>query len=206
MSKPVAIFGFGGHGRVLLDALIKLNKKISVIIDKNYQENSVLKNIKVYSNEEEFFDQADYHDYDCVIGVGKIPGSNIRETIWNKLADKSITPINIIHPKAILAEHYAIGSGVQILASSVIQQNSSIGDNVIINTGSIIEHDVRINDDTHVAPGSILLGGVSVGASVFIGSGTIVREGVRIGDNATIGMGSLIFNDVPDETKVLGRW
>jgi len=206
MSKPVVIFGCGGKCHVVIDILSITGREIAAIVDENMTYEKLPINTSLYHSEDEYLSNCMRDDYDVLIGVGKMPYSNTRQKLWDKLVSYHLVPCQLIHPSAHLASDQHIGNGVQIFASAVVQPNVRIHDNVIINTASVIEHDVVVEEHSHVAPGAIILGNVRIGKSVFIGAGAKIKENVNIGDNAIVGMGSVILKDVNPHEVVHGVW
>ena len=74
-----------------------------------------------------------------------------------------------------------IGNGVRVGSRCLLMQNVTLG-----------------------APSQDKIGSMpTLGDDVVLGAGASVIGGVRVGDRVIIGINSVVFNDVPDDSKVL---
>lgn len=206
MKRPLIIIGSGGHARVLLDVLIHQPYRILGVTDSNINRcyNVIgLFGVAVIGTDDLIFD----HDKDSIYlvnGIGMMPGSSVRQQIYEKFKDLEYTFARVIHPSAILASHVKLADGVQIMAGAVVQTGVIIGENTIINTRVAIDHDSHIGKHVHLAPGTVLSGGVCIGDHTFVGAGTIIIQGIDISDHCIIGAGSVVTRNLPAGSKVMG--
>jgi UDP-perosamine 4-acetyltransferase len=199
----VIIIGAGGHARVVLD-ILRYNPKIKVFcfINKFIKyPNEKIDGIPIYGNISVLpkFIKKGIKNFIVAVGDNKV-----RASYFKQLIKLGMTPINAIHPTAIIAKNAKIGKGVVIAAGSIICPEAKIGNNVIINTGTIVEHHDVIEDHVHMAPGIRSSGDVTVGNGSFLGVGTTIIQKIKIGRNVVVGAGSVIIRDVPDNTVVVG--
>jgi UDP-N-acetylbacillosamine N-acetyltransferase len=110
----------------------------------------------------------------------------------------------IVHPSAVICSDVQIGAGAVIFAGAVVQTGSEIGANVIINTCASIDHDCRIGHGAQLAPRATLGGRVKVSDLTFIGIGATVINGIEIGRNCVIGAGAVVVRDIPDHSVAYG--
>lgn len=200
MNDNLIIIGASGHGKVVADAAIRMNKwkSISFLDDnKNIEE---FMGIKVIGGSE------DYKQYilkaDIFVAIGN---NDIRLKLQTKLEkDKANVPI-IIHPTAIIGSNISIGAGTVILAGVVINSDAKLGKGVIINTGAIVEHDNVIKDFVHISPGVRLAGNVTICDKSWVGIGSCVIQGINIDENSIIGAGTVIISDVERNCTVVGN-
>lgn len=115
-----------------------------------------------------------------------------------------MTPINAMHPRAVIASTARIGDGVIVNAGAVLQPFAVIGDGCMIHSGTIVEHDCRVGDYANLAPGVRLAGWCTIGegARVFTGASLIPK--VRIGANAVVAAGATVIRDVEPGWLVAG--
>jgi len=201
MEKPIILLGAGGHAKVLLDALLKMNKKVIGIVDK--QTTKTLLNLPILGTDEKI-EQFAPNSVQLVNGIGSIANTEKRTQIYNKFIKQGYKFANVIHPSVILANEIRLGQGIQIMAGAVIQVGSDIGDNSIINTQASIDHDCVIGKHVHIAPGVLLSGEVKIGDGSHIGTGTTIIQGIKIGTNALVGAGSVVVKNVANNKKVMG--
>jgi len=108
----------------------------------------------------------------------------------------------IAHRASVISQDVSVGEGTIFQAGSIVCTGSRIGENVIINTAASVDHDCVIEDGVHVAPGCRLCGNVRVGRGTLLGAGTIVVPGVRIGRDCFVHAGVTVTSDVPDGETV----
>lgn len=132
------------------------------------------------------------------------PHGRVRLKFQEKLMEEGLTPISVVHPRAIIADNVQIGKGVQIMAGAVIQPEVKIGDQCIINTNASVDHEDVLEDGVEVGPGATLCGNVHVEINGWIAAGAVVLPRIRIGHDALVGSGSVVTKDVPSNTVVYG--
>lgn len=198
-NRPVWLYGFGGHAKVVADLLIACNMKLAGVIDDNQQvieltENAVRPGLKL-GLDPDIFNATE----PMVICVGS---NRIRE----KLATQIPNPfVSLWHPSTIVSPTASIGLGTVIMQGSIVQSETTLGNHVIINSGASIDHENRIADFVHVSPNATLCGNVTVGEGAWIGAGAVVIQGVNIGKWAIVGAGAVVIRDVPDYATVVGN-
>lgn len=205
MTRPVALFGAGGHGRVIADSLHRTGREICAIVDPTAPRDFA-DNAEHWPDETAFLESHDLEAIEVAIGVGPKPYDRKRVDLWNRLLNAGATICSVIHPNTVIANGSLLGRGVQLMAGCVVQPGSVLGENVIVNTRAAVDHDTRLGDHVHIAPGAILLGQVDVAREAFIGAGAVIAQGCRVGAEAVVGMNSTVLADVPDRHTVVGIW
>nr|WP_297306871.1 transferase [uncultured Flavobacterium sp.] len=133
--KNYILYGFGGHGRVIKDAINKLGATVVHIFDNEHP----------YRNDI-------FPDAELIIAIGN---NDIRAEIASVVQHKLGI---IIHPTAVIATDVVIGVGTVVLANAVIQTGAVIGKNCIINANVTIDHDVQIANNVSIYPGAYIGG------------------------------------------------
>jgi UDP-perosamine 4-acetyltransferase len=198
--KLVVGLGAGGHAKVMLE-LLRHDPSLHVAGLLEADPESIgrfVLEVPVIGVDEDLQNVRARGIHAGFVGVGSTGDCGIRRRLFLRLV------LDIRHPDATVSDSARIGSGVTILARSVVNTGCVLGDNVLVNSGAIIEHDCCLASHVHVASGAVMAGGVTVGDSSHIGVGACVREGTRIGRNAVIGAGSVVVKDVPDDVVVMG--
>lgn len=199
----IVIIGGGGHAKVLISNLKKLNS-YEIVGYTDFADMGTILNIKYLSNDEILKELNDDHVHYAAIGVGSITTSDIREKIYKNALNLGYEFPTIISRSAIVNEHIEIGEATMAFDGVVINSGSKIGKGVILNTNSTIEHDCKIDDFAHIAPGVTLSGGVSVGKYAMIGVGSSIVQGVKIGKRVLIGAGSVVTKDILESGTYVG--
>ena len=188
------IYGAGGHGKIVLDAMQKSKLKCEGFID-----DQVLKewmDLPVFASS--FLNNLNNIELHIAIGNCKA-----REEVVNKF--QNLKFISIYHPNAIISSRAKIEAGTFLAAGSIIGPDAKVGKHSIINHHAVIDHDCSVGDFCHIAPHVSLGGGVKVGQGVLIGAGAIVLPGMKIADYVTVGAGSIVTNDIASGVTVVGN-
>jgi len=196
----VNILGAGGHGRVVIDALLSCGWPAAQIRIRD--------------------DRLELHGrtmLDCAIEAPVLPAvrlagkvhaavgaANVRRDLLDKSGLGRSDWLTVVHPRAAIAASAVVGPGSFVAAQAVVGPCVRIGIGAIINHGSVVDHDCKLGDFCHVAPLASLGGGVCVGHGVLIGTGARVLPGLLIGDGAVIGAGAVVVASVPSGQTWLG--
>ena len=205
MSKGrILLLAAGGHGSVLLDALLASGLNIDGIIDPGKAIGSILFDAPVLGGDD-LLDQTDPADVLLVNGIGANPFTNLRGSFFKKWKHLGFDFVSVKHPSVNLGRETLLSEGSQIMAGSVLQCRVEIGDNAVINTRASVDHDCKIGAHVFIGPGAILCGDVYVGENVFIGAGAVVLPGVNVGSNAVVAAGAVVTRDIPIGEFVAGN-
>ena len=205
VKKKIVLIGGGGHCKVVISILKKINNfEIAGIVD-NYKSESFISGIKIIGTDDDLKDIYKSGIHNALITVGSIKDNTKRYKLFNMAREIGYNFPVIISPEAIVDKSVKIDEGTVIMPGSIINIDSSIGKNCIINTGAIIEHDCKIGDYSHIAPGVHISGAVNIGELSFIGIGATIIQGIKIGENVTIGAGSMVIKDIPDNVITVGN-
>ncbi len=204
-SMPAClVLGGGGHGRVVIDALLAAADRVAVLdADPGLLGGSVL-GVRVI-DDDAFLEKTKAEGFThFVLGTGSVKTNRQRQELFGKGLSCGLTPLTIRHPAAVLSSHCRTGAGTVILAGAVVNAGAVIEQNVIVNTGAVVEHDCSVGSHVHLGPKSCILGGVNVGSLAIIGAGAVVMPGVSVGKAAVVGAGAVVVGDVPPEACVAG--
>ena len=200
----VLVIGAGGHAKVVIEALRRMNEQIIGTTDADpAKHGSECQGVPVLGGDE----VAHGHGLAGVLlanGIGPGRSPEGRRAAYRRFKDSGYEFLTVIHPSATIAAGAELGEGAQVMAGAVIQPAARIGINAIINTGATVDHDCAVASHAHVAPGATLCGAVTVADGAFIGAGATVIQGIRIGADATIGAGAVVIGDVAPGAAVNG--
>ncbi|PBB06451.1 acetyltransferase [Salimicrobium humidisoli] len=199
MKNKLLIIGASGHGKVVADIALKMNKweEIAFLDDDESKITSMgLRVIGTSTDVDKYIDE-----YDVFVGIGN---NSTRELIQDSLEKKGASVPILIHPNTVCGEQVHIGSGSVVMPGVVINCCSEIGKGSIINTGVTLDHDNIIEDFTHISPGVHLAGSVSIGKKTWIGIGSVVSNNVNIVEECTVGAGSLVIRDIKKSGTYIG--
>lgn len=193
----VAVFGAGGHAKVVISTLLDAGFAPSVVLDDDPA--SWGRQVLGIPVRGPLNSLADHRVDGAVIGIGT---NSVRMRIAEQLLD--VAWVTVIHPAAVVHSTVQLGPGTVVFAGAVIQPDTTCGRHVIVNTAASIDHDCVIEDFSHIAPGARLAGNVQVSRAAFLGIGSVVIPGRHIGAGAMVGAGSVVIRDVPASATVAG--
>ena len=198
-GKKLLIIGAGGHGKVIADIAMKLEKyeKVAFLDDDTSitsvigcEREGTIENLKVESNATEIF-----------VAIGN---SKIRQTISRQVKEMGFFMPVLIHPNAVVAKDVVLGAGTVVMAGAVINSGVRVGEGVIVNTSSSIDHDCKVGNFSHIAVGAHIAGTVSIGQHDWIGAGAIVSNNLSIVDHVMIGAGAVVVKNIEETGTYVG--
>lgn len=190
----VQVIGGGGHGKVVLAALLEAGVDIAGVFD----DAPALQSERVLGVAVAGGVAALDHALPAVLAVGD---NRARAELAARL---ELTWHTVVHPTAWVHRSVRLGAGAVVMAGAVIQPDAVIGAHAIINTGATIDHDCRIGAFAHIAPGCHLSGNVEIGEGTLLGVGGCARPGARVGAWATVGAGAAVVGTLPDRCVATG--
>lgn len=204
-DKPFVIIGAGGHARVAGDACLSSGAKVLGFTDTSLNKGTeVVSDLNVLGQDDVLkeFDRVDVY---VTIGIGILPGADIRQRAYERVREWGYMMPPIKHRSAIIGLDVLVAEGAHVMAGCILQPKVTIGHNTIVNTKVSIDHDTVVGDHCHIAPGATVCGGVTIGNNVFVGAGATIIQGVQIADGAVIAAGAVITEDVATGQKAFGR-
>ena len=197
--KELLIIGASGHGKVVADIAVQLNKyrRISFLDDNEkiatvmgFQRIGAISMLETESREKE-----------VIVAIGN---AVVRGKLEKWILGLGFRLAILIHPKAVLAEDVVLGEGTVVMPGAIINSGSCIGNGVIVNTACSIDHDCIIKDYAHISVGAHLAGTVCVGERTWIGAGATVSNNVTICDDVMIGAGAVVVKNIEEAGTYVG--
>lgn len=198
------LLGAGGHGCVLLDALLSAGVGVVGIIDPGRAVDSMIFGIPILGGDD-LLDRLPPSNILLVNGVGMAAGAEFRASMFEKWKARGFDFLSVLHPSVWLARGVILGEGCQVMNGAILQCHARIGANAVINTRASVDHSCVVQAHAFVGPGAVLCGDVKVGAGAMIGAGATILPGVDIGDGALVGAGAVVRRDVPSGHFVAGN-
>lgn len=193
----IAVFGAGGHGRVVAEIALALGMEVSAFIDDAGGIGPV--DGRPVLSLKRFLESRGGEG--VALGIG---GNVARAAVYERLRGGGVKLVSLIHPSAVISPTAVVGEGSVVMATAVLNASARCARGVIVNTGAIIEHDCELADFVHVSPNAALGGGVRVGARSHVGIGASVLPLIKIGADVRVGGGACVTRDVADSLTVVG--
>ncbi len=199
------IWGAGGHGRVVADAIAEAGnfQLVAWVDDVNPAATGTsLCGAPILGGPEDLRGLvADGVEW-AIIAIGQ---GEARSKLAAEIASLGLKLAVVVHPRATVAKSVRIGAGTFLAAGAIIAPGVELGPNVIVNHGASVDHDCVVEESAHICPGVHLAGNVTVGERAWIGIGAAVIEGITIGADAFIGGGAVVVRDVPPNALAFGN-
>lgn len=203
-KKRIVVLGAGGHGKVILDALLAADccEVVGVLDDDANKTGQKILGVPILHLAASLGEFASKMGFE---GVALAIGDNYtRENKFREIRQAGLKPVSVIHPAACVSRFADLGEGVMILAGVVVNPGTLIEDNVCVNTSASVDHDNHLGRSCHVFPNATLTGGVRVGEFSYIGSGAVVKPYLKIGAYTYVGAGAVVIQDVSEGVVVTG--
>jgi sugar O-acyltransferase (sialic acid O-acetyltransferase NeuD family) len=199
MKNKLLIIGASGHGKVVADIALKMNKWQSITFLDGDESIESSMGIEVIGTSDNVFTHID--EYEIFVGIGN---NSTRQKIQETLETAGASIPVLTHPNAVIGEQVELGAGTVVMAGAVVNCCTKIGKGCIINTGSTIDHDNNIEGFAHISPGAHLAGTVKVGQGSWLGIGSVVSNNVNITSGCIIGAGSVVVRDITEPGVYVG--
>lgn len=199
MIKQLIIVGASGHGKVVADIAMKMNRwERIVFLDDNTSINNLL-GFDVVGTTIEAIKYKDKADFFVAIG-----NNEIRKKVQEIFIAQGLNIVTLVHPNAVIGIDVEIGIGTVIMAGVVINSSTRIGNGCIINTCSSVDHDNEIKDYVHLSPGVRTAGNVTVDHTTWLGIGSVVSNNIYICEECRIGSGAVVINRITESGTYTG--
>lgn len=191
-NRQIVIIGAGGHGRVLAD-IARLNGYGPILFLDDADVPGIAGKVCDYTR---FLGAADFF-----VAIGS---NRVRKRISRELRENGAHVVNLIHPRAVIAEDATLGTGIAVMAGAIVNAGAHIGNGVILNTCSSVDHDCVVADYVHISVGAHLAGTVHVGEGTFVCAGAVVINNISICADSVVGAGAVVVRNIVEPGTYLG--
>lgn len=203
-EKPIYLIAAGGHGRVVLNALISGGVAVSGIVDPGLAVGTAVFGVPVVGDDA-WLDECEPDVVSLVNGFGAAANTQRRLKQYQQWQASGFEIVGVRHASAIIGAECSLAGSSQIMAGAVLQNRVAIDENVVVNTRVGIDHDCQIRAHAFIAPGVTLCGDVIIGEGAFVGAGAVILPGMKVGSHAIVGAGSVVIRDVAPHEAVAGN-
>jgi sugar O-acyltransferase (sialic acid O-acetyltransferase NeuD family) len=206
-AEKVVIIGAGDHGRGALEIFREASRhgcKYDVLgfLDDSQQKQGVtVGGLPVLGGLDWIHDQH-RPEIGYVIGIAD---TRAKQRIAQRLDERSITFVSVVHPSAFIANGVRVAPGALINAGVAIAYDTLIEEHTMVNLNATIGHDCVVGRFSTVAPGTNIGGRVRLGEGCDIGLNAAVGKGLQIGEWSSIGPGTVVIKDVAPGQSVFGN-
>jgi sugar O-acyltransferase (sialic acid O-acetyltransferase NeuD family) len=206
-AEKVVIIGAGDHGRGALEIFREASRhgcKYDVLgfLDDSQQKQGVtVGGLPVLGGLDWIHDQH-RPEIGYVIGIAD---TRAKQRIAQRLDERSLTFVSVVHPSAFIANGVRVAPGALINAGVAIAYDTLIEEHTTVNLNATIGHDCVVGRFSTVAPGTNIGGRVRLGEGCDIGLNAAVGKGLQIGEWSSIGPGTVVIKDVAPGQSVFGN-
>ena len=200
----LGLFGAGGAGRGLYDALSK-DQRVQESYERIVFVDDVVGVAQIDGVDVLTFDEAircyGIDELKFLICLG---GPASREKVYYKIKEKGYSLATWIHPRAEIAATVSLGEG-NIIYDCYLDVGVTIGNNVLIYKNAVIGHDSVVKDHSVVSVGTFIGGHCVLETKTYFGPCAAARDQVHVGQESTVGINAAVFKDVPDGSAAIGN-
>jgi sugar O-acyltransferase (sialic acid O-acetyltransferase NeuD family) len=203
-NRRVLVWGAGGHGKVVVDALMASGewKVVGVLDEDEKKRDTEVLGVRVILVNGDVAEVA--KGLDCGRVAIAIGDNYVRFEKFQQVRRAGLTPVNVVHPRAHVSRFVNMGEGVTILAGATINPGTTIEDNVCVNTSASVDHDNYLERSCHIFPNATLTGGVRIKEFAYVGSGAVIAPNLIVGKYSHVGAGAVVLADVAEGAVVFG--
>jgi sugar O-acyltransferase (sialic acid O-acetyltransferase NeuD family) len=204
-KQKIILVGCGEHARMIIDNLEEQGEfeLFGLTTNLDTEVGTRVYGYPVLCKDEDVKElltvEKDISGYFLGVGVKRM---RIRYDVYT-IFDRLLSPVNIIHPAAIISKHATLGRGILVEAFTKVANGAVIGNHVIVNSFSAVNHDQQIGENVLIA-GNVSMAGKSIGAHSIIADGASIAFKKTVGRNCIIGDGAVITKDIPDNSIAYG--
>jgi sugar O-acyltransferase (sialic acid O-acetyltransferase NeuD family) len=201
MTRKAAIYGAGGHSRVIASILQANDMSLLGFFDDSYSgQLEMIQGAPLLGLFEAILDFKEQ-----INAVYLALGDNYkRAEAFSFLYEHGFTMPPLVHPFSLVETDVTLGSGSIVCIGGILCTEAKIGKGCIINTGCSVDHETVVGDFVHLAPQVAVAGRTKIGDYTFVGINASIADKLTIGKNVVIGAGSVVLRDVPDNMRVVG--
>src|SRR2546422_4507338 len=182
-----AVYGSGGHGKVVADILTAASEhEVVAFLDDDLSKDGVMVGgLAVHAIRSNIREQAKQLKIGAIaLGIGD---NKARSAVAERCHAAGLAIVQAVHPRATVARSAQIGTGVAIMAGSVVNPFPPVDDGACINTSPTVDHDCVIYRYVHIFSGGHIPGTAGNGEVSYHGIGGSVLQKIPIGAQVTGG-------------------
>lgn len=205
---PIVIFGAGGFGREVLQVVHDINRAYSksppwqplgFVVDDQFVDDRLINGLPILGGPDWIKENPEVK---IVLAIG---ASDARYRAVQSLERvQTVQYATLVHPKAWVGDHVALGPGTVVCAGALITTNVSIGAHVHINIGCTVGHDAVLNNFVTLNPSVNVSGNVQLGEGVEVGTRSVLIPHVNVGAWSILGAGTVATKTLPSNATAVG--
>jgi sugar O-acyltransferase (sialic acid O-acetyltransferase NeuD family) len=203
--KDIIILGSGGHAKVVIDILERMNKyRIIGVTSVSLEKGSSFLGYPVLGDDTVLPAYKEKGINLVAMGLGGYKNNDGRRNLYFFAKEKGFQFVNAIHSASVISNSAILGEGVTIFAGVILNTEVKVGNNVIVATGSTVDHETVIEDHVLVSAGVTIGAYVHIKEGALLALGSKIISGIQIGKDSLIAAGAVVVNNLTDNSRVYG--
>lgn len=192
-ETPVAIYGAGGHARVVSSIVQRLGGTVFGFFDDSFHGEETIDGVPVLGKFKDILEVRE----NCILAGLAVGDNHARREAFYWLTQHGFRLPTLIHPNALAENDATVGDGSVVCIGAILGTKAAVGCGAIVNTGASVDHESTIGDFVHLAPNSGVAGRTMIGQGTFIGMHAAIADRLKVAEWSVIGAGSVVIRDVP---------
>src|SRR2546425_7587732 len=170
-----AVYGSGGHGKVVADILTAASEhEVVAFLDDDLSKDGVrVGGLAVHAIRSNIREKAKQLKIGAIaLGSGH---NKARSAVVERCHAAGLAIVQAVHPRATVARSAQIGTGVAIMAGSGVNPFARADDGACINTSPTVDHDFVIHRYVYIFSGPHIAGNgeISEFSSIWMGGSVL---------------------------------
>lgn len=137
----------------------------------------------------------------AVIAIGE---PRARRAVAQRLRDRGVPLLTVVHPLAYVAPTAVLGDGALVCPFAFVAPYARVGANAVVNVYASVGHHAAVGDHANLCPYATLNAHAVVDEGGFLGTHATVAAGRRIGAWSKVAAGAVVYRDVGPKSLAQG--
>jgi sugar O-acyltransferase (sialic acid O-acetyltransferase NeuD family) len=204
VSRPVVLYGAGGHGREITALIGRLCAEGADWELKGWLSDEAASWGRTIAGLPVLGDGEWLRGHPGMAVVVAIGAPRTRQTLVRRIEGFNPSFPALIDPRALTMPRSVVGQGSVVMAGAILSVDTTVGEFCSVNLRCTINHDCRLGDYATLGPGTALTGDVTLDEGVEIGAGGTCIPGVSVGAWSMIGAGAVVISNLPANCTAVG--
>lgn len=203
MTRPLLIWGAGGHGREVNHVCEVAGIPVAGFLDERPEmRGTVIHDLPVLGGLD---DVPPTLARLAAVFVGGVGEPRLKRRFLADVTERGLhLAPPVIHPSVNLYRRNAVEDGAFLAEGCILTVDIVIRAHATVNRSVTLSHGVDVGRFATIGPAAAVAGDVTIGEGAFIGIGAAVREKTTIGAWSVVGGGAFVASDVPPASIAVG--
>jgi sugar O-acyltransferase (sialic acid O-acetyltransferase NeuD family) len=209
MTRPLVIFGAGGHGREVLQLVRDINAAgpqpawdcLGFLVDGTFlaRAPATVGGLPVLGDPAWL---AAHPEVSVALAIGAPAARRLAARRIRALGSNPF-PV-LVHPRAWIGANVTLGEGTLVCAGAMLTVDITVGAHVHLNVASTLAHDDLLEDFVTLSPGVHVAGNVVLEEGAELGVGCAVIPRCTVGAWSVLGAGAVVTGAIEADCTAVG--